>query len=95
MEIGKIAAPAAGDQDLGADPVSMVKQTETFLPRWPAVRAHISPAAPAPRMMTLNASVALVIRLCSPAVVQVIGLVGADQEGGHLFAFEQKCLPWG
>jgi len=26
MEIGKIAASAAGDQDLGADPVGMVEQ---------------------------------------------------------------------
>jgi len=42
---------------------------KTLLPRWPAVRAHMSPAAPAPRMMTSNASVALVMSLplCSPA----------------------------
>ena len=28
MEIGKIAAAAAGDQDLGADPVGMVEQQD-------------------------------------------------------------------
>ena len=46
MKIGEIATPAAGDQDLGAD-FTAWSSNKTFLPRWPAVRAQMSPAAPA------------------------------------------------
>ena len=45
MQVGKVAAPAAGDQNLFAD---------TLRPRLPASMAHIRPAAPAPRTITSN-----------------------------------------
>src|SRR5258708_3544881 len=48
-----------------APTLSAWSSNRTFLPRWPAVSAHISPAAPAPRMTTSNACVAVVIRLRS------------------------------
>jgi len=42
MEIGKIAASAAGDQDLGANPVSMVEQQNFSAPLAGSQSAHES-----------------------------------------------------
>ena len=46
--VGEVAAAAARHQDLLADSGWHVRPRSTRRPRWPAVSAHISPAAPPP-----------------------------------------------
>ncbi len=55
VEVGEVAAAAAGDEDFLADALGAFEHAHTPAPL-PGTAAHISPAAPAPRTSTSSVS---------------------------------------